>query len=77
MSKYDPILEDNNYWKYQGLLESFHSIIKNDSGFLYEKGFIHSLAHIARKVYEMGYYDAIKYYESNNKDITKRKGKIN
>jgi len=80
--KYNPIMEDNIYWRYQGLLESFHQTLKDSPDFLMQnENFVHSLAHIARKVYEMGYCDAMKHYEPNvprdEKDVIKNRKKMN
>lgn len=64
MSKYDPILDDPNYWKYQGLVESFHKLLVcNKEYWENEELLISAIAHIARKTFDMGYGEAMIHYE--------------
>jgi len=56
MKKYNPILEDETYWRYQDLVESWIDFVKDRFGI--EGDLEESVAHLAKKVYDRGYDDA-------------------
>lgn len=59
MKKYNPILEDETYWRYQDLVESWLDFIKDRfdiSGDFEELK--QATAHLAKKSYDRGYDDA-------------------
>jgi hypothetical protein len=59
MKKYNPILEDETYWRYQDLVESWVDFIKESFGVDGNKEeFTRAAAHLAKKIYDMGYDDA-------------------
>lgn len=74
---FDPL-----YWKYQSLIESYIETIKKSQFIVNNKELlITSLAHIARKIYDMGYQDAMRHYEPempiDQEKLIPRKKKVN
>ena len=54
----DPRIHDQNFWRYQSLLEAYvDGVIDEPSIVGGKQSFVWSLAHIAQKVYEMGLED--------------------
>ena len=60
MTKYNPVLEDETYWRYQSLLESWSDFVRDSLGIQDTEGFQMAVAHLAKKTYDMGYQDACK-----------------
>jgi hypothetical protein len=66
--KYNPVVEDSMYWRYEDLVESWSDFIgelldvNTDS-----EMFRTSVAHLAKKTYERGYEDAEKHHEAIDK----------
>lgn len=56
--KYNPIMEDEFYWKYQGLIESWLDFVNDSLGVKSTEEFQMSVAHLVKKAYEMGFKDA-------------------
>ena len=63
MKKYNPILEDERYWRYEDLVLSWSDFVLAHLGIGKSENFEISVAHLAKKLYEMGYSDAIKETE--------------
>lgn len=64
MSKYNPVLEDETYWRYQDLIESWSDFVYDSLGVKDTEEFRMALAHLVKKVYDMGYQDACKELNS-------------
>lgn len=70
--KKDQKLYDQAYWRYQGMLEAFFSFLKSRPELLEEESaelLTDSFAHIAYKIYNMGYEDAKATHFLNNGKI--------
>ena len=74
MSKFNPVLEDETYWKYQGLVESWLDFVHDALGAPKTEDFQMAVAHIVKKIYDMGYEDACK--ELNTLEELDEDGKI-
>lgn len=75
--KYDPVLEDDMYWRYQDLAESWTDFVSELMRFDKDsEEFRSSVAHLARKVYERGYDDAKKHYNIDEDEPVSEDGLI-
>ena len=65
MTKDNPKIFHPDYWRYQGLLEHFFQFLKNRPELLSNEGtelLVNAFAHIAQKIYNMGYDEAKKQF---------------
>lgn len=56
--KYNPVLEDENFWKYQSFIESWLDFIHDSLGVNKTEEFEMAVHHLVRRIYDKGYGDA-------------------
>lgn len=74
MSKFNPVLEDENYWKYQDLTESWIDFINRSLDIPITENLKISVHHLVKKMYDMGYQDACK--DLNSLEELDEEGKV-
>lgn len=74
MSKYNPILEDETYCRYQDLVESWSDFVHDSLNAPNTEEFQMAVAHLVKKVYDMGYQDACR--ELNSLEELDEDGKV-
>lgn len=60
MTKYNPVLEDETYWRYQDLVESWTDFVRDSLDAPNSEEFEMAVSHLVKKIYDMGYQDACK-----------------